>query len=60
MDFNMVFTILAEFCAPTEDVTEFALGVECAVFEKPEILGAHKASLHLWTLGRNADRTHAC
>jgi hypothetical protein len=34
---NMVFMIPTEFCAPTEDVTELALRVECAMFEKPEI-----------------------
>jgi hypothetical protein len=37
----MVFTILVEFYAPTEDVTELVLGVERAVFEKPENPSAH-------------------
>jgi hypothetical protein len=37
----MVFMIPAEFHAPTEDVTELVLGVERAVFEKPEYPGAH-------------------
>jgi hypothetical protein len=41
MDVKMVFTIPAEFCAPMEDVTELALGVERAVFKKMENLGAH-------------------
>jgi hypothetical protein len=36
MDDNMVFVIPAEFCAPTEDVTELALSVERVVFEKLE------------------------
>jgi hypothetical protein len=36
-DINMVFMIPTEFRAPTEDVTELALRVECAMFEKPEI-----------------------
>jgi hypothetical protein len=30
MDINMVFTILTEFYAPTEDVTELVLGAERA------------------------------
>jgi hypothetical protein len=33
MDFNMVFMILIEFCAPTEDVVELLLGAERAMFE---------------------------
>jgi hypothetical protein len=36
---NIVFTIPVEFCVPTEDVAELALGVELAVFEKPKNLG---------------------
>jgi hypothetical protein len=47
MDVNMVFTILAEFCAPTEDVAGLALGAEHAVFEKPENLGAHMKPLFI-------------
>jgi hypothetical protein len=47
MDVNMVFTILAEFWAPSEDVTELALGVECAVFDKLEDLGAHMKPLFI-------------
>jgi hypothetical protein len=39
MNVNMVFTIPTEFHAPTEDVTELALGVEHAVFEKPKNSG---------------------
>jgi hypothetical protein len=37
MDINMVFTIPAEFHAPTEDV-----------FEKPENPGAHMKPLFIW------------
>jgi hypothetical protein len=47
MDVNMVFTILVEFRAPTEDVTELALGLERAVFEKLENLGAHMKPLFI-------------
>jgi hypothetical protein len=47
MDINMVFTIPAEFHAPTEEVTELVLGVERAVFEKLENLGAHKKPLFI-------------
>jgi hypothetical protein len=47
MDVNMVFTILAEFHAPMEDVVELALGVERAVFEKPENPGAHMKPLFI-------------
>jgi hypothetical protein len=36
-DINMVFMIPIEFRAPTEDVTELALRVERAMFEKLEI-----------------------
>jgi hypothetical protein len=61
MDVNIVFTIPAEFCAPMEDVAKLALGAERAMFEKPKKSRcAHEASLHLGTLGWNADRTHAC
>jgi hypothetical protein len=41
MDVNMVFTIPAEFRAPTEDVAELALGEERAVFEKPPFIREH-------------------
>jgi hypothetical protein len=47
MDVNMVFTILAEFCVPMKDITELALGVEHAVFEKPENPGAHMKLLFI-------------
>jgi hypothetical protein len=47
-DINMVFTILVEFCAPMEDIAELALGVERAVFEKPENPGAHMKPLFIW------------
>jgi hypothetical protein len=47
MDVNMVITIPAEFCAPTEDVTELVLGVERAVIEKPENPGAHMKPLFI-------------
>jgi hypothetical protein len=47
MDVNMVFTIPIEFCAPTEDVAELALGAEHAVFEKSENPGAHMKPLFI-------------
>jgi hypothetical protein len=47
MDVNTVFTISAEFCAPSEDVTELALGAECVVFNKPENPGADMKSLFI-------------
>jgi hypothetical protein len=54
MDVSMVFMILIEFCAPTENVTELALGAEGAVFEKPENSGAHMKPLFIW---EHLDRT---
>jgi hypothetical protein len=48
MDVNIVFMILAEFRAPTEDVAELVLGAERAMFEKPENLGAHMKPLFIW------------
>jgi hypothetical protein len=45
MDINMDSMILAKFRAPTEEVTELALGAEHAVFEKPENPGAHMKPL---------------
>jgi hypothetical protein len=47
MDVNMVFTIPIEFCVPTKDVTELALGAERAVFNKPENSGVHMKPLFL-------------
>jgi hypothetical protein len=47
MDVNMVFMIPTEFHAPTEDVTELALGAERAMFEKPKNLGAHMKPLFI-------------
>jgi hypothetical protein len=47
MDINMVFTILVEFRAPTEDVAELTLGSGHAVFEKLENLGAHMKPLFI-------------
>jgi hypothetical protein len=47
MDVKMVFTILAEFCAPMEDIIELALGAERAVFEKPENPGVHMKPLFI-------------
>jgi hypothetical protein len=41
MEINMVFTILAEFCAPIEDVAELTLGAEHVMFEKPDNPGVH-------------------
>jgi hypothetical protein len=47
MDVNMVFTIPAEFCVPTEDVVELALGAKPAIFEKPENPSAHMKPLFI-------------
>jgi hypothetical protein len=47
MDINMVFTILIELCAPTEDITELALGAEHTVLEKPENSDAHMNPLFI-------------
>jgi hypothetical protein len=47
MDVNMVFTIPAEFHAPTEDVAELALCAERAMLEKPKNPGAHVKPLFI-------------
>jgi hypothetical protein len=47
MDVNMVFTIPAEFRAPSEDIIELAFGAERAVFDKPENPGAHMKPLFI-------------
>jgi hypothetical protein len=47
MDVNMVFTIPTEFCAPSEDVVELALGAEHAVFDKLENPGVHMRLLFI-------------
>jgi hypothetical protein len=47
MDVNMVFMILAEFHAPTEDVAELALGAKCVVFQKRQNPGAHMKPLFI-------------
>jgi hypothetical protein len=47
MEINMVFTIPAEFRAPIEDVAEWTLGAERAVFEKPDNPGAHMKPLFI-------------
>jgi hypothetical protein len=47
MEINMVFTILAEFCAPTKNEVELRLGAERVVFEKPDNLGAHMKPLFI-------------
>jgi hypothetical protein len=47
MDVNMDFTMLAEFRAPTEDVTDLVLAAERAMFEKPESPGAHMKPLFI-------------
>jgi hypothetical protein len=47
MDINTVFTILAEFYAPMEDVVELVLGTECAALGKPENLGVHMKPLFI-------------
>jgi hypothetical protein len=48
MDVNMVLTIPVEFRAPTEDITELALGAECAMVEKPENPGTNMKPLFIW------------
>jgi hypothetical protein len=48
MDANMVFTIPLEFCVPTKDIVELALGAECAVFKKLENPSAHMKPLFIW------------
>jgi hypothetical protein len=48
LDINMVFTTLAEFHAPMEDVTELVLGATCALFEKLENSGVHMKPLFIW------------
>jgi hypothetical protein len=45
MEINMVFTTVAEFHAPIEDVVELTLGAERAVFEKPDNPRAHMKPL---------------
>jgi hypothetical protein len=47
MDVNMVFMIPVEFCTPMEDIMKLALGVEHAVFEKPEYSGVHMKPLFI-------------
>jgi hypothetical protein len=47
MDVSMVFMILAEFRAPTKNVTKLALGAERVVFEKPENPSAHMKPLFI-------------
>jgi hypothetical protein len=47
MDVNMVFVMSAEFCVPTEDVVELALGAERAMFEKPENPSTHMKPLFI-------------
>jgi hypothetical protein len=47
MDVNMVFTISTEFCAPSEDVVELALGAERVVFDKLENPGMHMRPLFI-------------
>jgi hypothetical protein len=47
MDVNMVFTILVEFRAPTEDVVELVLGVERAMFKRLENPGVHMKPLFI-------------
>jgi hypothetical protein len=47
VDVSMIFMILAEFRAPTENVVVLALGAERAVFEKLENLGAHMKPLFI-------------
>jgi hypothetical protein len=46
-DVNIVFTILAEFHAPVEDIAELALGAERALFEMPKSPGVHMKPLFI-------------
>jgi hypothetical protein len=48
MDVSMVFMILVEFCEPTKNVMELAMGAERAMFEKPENPDAHMKPLFIW------------
>jgi hypothetical protein len=48
MDVNIVFMIMAEFCAHTEGIAELALGAERTVSEKPENPSAHLKPLFIW------------
>jgi hypothetical protein len=47
MDVSMVFMILAEFCAPMENVVELALGAERVVLGKPKNSGVHMKPLFI-------------
>jgi hypothetical protein len=47
MDVSMVFMILVEFCEPTKNVMELAMGAERAMFEKPENPDAHMKPLFI-------------
>jgi hypothetical protein len=47
MDINIVFTIPAEFRAPTEDIAKLALGTEHVVLAKLENPGAHMKPLFI-------------
>jgi hypothetical protein len=47
MEVKTVFTIRVEFRAPMEDIVELALGVERAMFEKPENPGAQMKPLFI-------------
>jgi hypothetical protein len=48
MDVSMVFMILVEFCEPTKNVMELAMGAERAMFEKPENPDTHMKPLFIW------------
>jgi hypothetical protein len=48
MEINMVFTILAKFCAPTENVADLTLGAERVVFEKPNNPWMPMKPLFIW------------
>jgi hypothetical protein len=47
LDVNMAIMIPAEFCAPTEDIAELALGAERVMFKNLENLSAHMKPLFI-------------
>jgi hypothetical protein len=47
MDFNMVFTLLAEFRGVEEEITQMCLGPKEAMFEKPEESIQHLKPLYI-------------
>jgi hypothetical protein len=47
LEMNMIFIILAEFCAPKPEVVELVTGAERAVLEKPARLDEHMKPLYI-------------